>query len=325
MTAARALSQLPYDVQEEVTTYLPSGDLFSLALASKYLAELAIRALYSHVSLHSRYPQSPGPLIDLRPNATLRMRQFSFLSALSRRPEYARLIRSIAFEFTDPRISQCVGDWIVPEELVWRAFAKCERVTSIDIKAPATHRVTPPDRPLFPNLRRARIEGFFQEATLDCILHTSPVLQELHFMPQTAEFDNDVGMNALPWHNPSPSPTLDPFLQRTVFAGALPSLCILQVDSPYQITSGAFQLFLGHISPHIQILNLTADLFSHGENALDEAALRLLLDETHWPQLTHLIIRGIAPTLLSPYFIATLRRSCPRLIYIGDANNQMII
>jgi len=171
------LSQLPFDVLEDITEHLSRKDLCNLMLASRECSSLAVRALYSTIALHN----SSNIGDDRRAYHTLRRRQFSFFVAISQHPTYTRFIRRIQFEFTDQEGEPSVYDYPIATGLVWRTFAKCIGVVYIDLKAARPHqaRIEEPERNLFPNLRRARIEGAFSGQTLDKVLNGSSSIKAL--------------------------------------------------------------------------------------------------------------------------------------------------
>jgi len=171
------LSQLPFEILEDITEHLSRKDLCNLMLASRECSSLAIRALYTIISLHN----SSKTRDDRRAYHTLRRRQFSFLVAISQHPSYTRFIRRIEFEFTDQEDEPSVYDYPISMELVWRTFAKCVGVVYIDLKAARPHqaRIDEPETRMFPSLRRARIEGAFSGQTLDKLLNTSSSIKAL--------------------------------------------------------------------------------------------------------------------------------------------------
>jgi len=171
------LSQLPFDILEDITEHLSRKDLCNLMLASRECSHLAVRALYTIIPLHN----SAKIRDDRRAYHTLRRRQFSFLVAISQHPSYTRFIRRIEFEFTDQEDEPSVYDYPISTELVWRTFAKCTGAVYIDLKAARPHqaRIDEPDTSMFPNLRRARIEGAFSGQTLGKLLNASNTIKAL--------------------------------------------------------------------------------------------------------------------------------------------------
>jgi len=317
----RLLARLPYDIQEDITDYLTRSDLYSLSLANKYLSNLAARALYSKVLLHSNYPYPKSSRADLRPNDTLRMRQFSFLIAIYEHPEYANFVRHIAFEFTDNIESHPTLDYRVPEELVWQVFAQCKGVTSIDITMSNGHESRPPQHNLFPNLKHAKISGTFPDSTLDRMLHTSKQLRSLHITAGTSEYIDAPGE----W--PSWSSSLTPFLNRSIYYGKFTSLRSLifeahQCSKP-NITVDCFGEFLKYVTPHLEELTLSitsqrVDMDCWTEWDVGDT----LCSAEQREELVSLCLKG--KVNLSPLRARELKRTFPKLadVQLCDANDK---
>src|ERR1700754_5017969 len=157
-----SLNCLPYDILEDITKYLSRTDLCSFMLPSRECYNSAVRALYSNIYLRTsesiddtNVNQRSSPTL----NQSLRRRQFSFFVTISQHPSYTRFIKSISFEFTNSSSSENCDEptdftYPLPADLIWRAFAKCNSVVSIDIKA-SHDTVDPPEVDMFPNLRQA--------------------------------------------------------------------------------------------------------------------------------------------------------------------------
>jgi len=305
----RLLARLPYDVQEDITEYLSRSDLYSLSLANKYLSNLAARALYSNVLLHSGHPYPKSSRADLRPNDTLRMRQFSFLIAIYEHPEYANFIRHIAFEFTDNIEPHPTLDYRVPEELVWQVFAQCKGVTSIDITMSNGHESKPPLTPLFPNLKHAKISGTFPESTLDRMLHTSKHLRSLHITAGTSEYIDAPGE----W--PSWSSSLTPFLDRSIYYGKFSSLRMLNFEahqcSKPNITVDCLGAFLKHVTPHLEELTLSITSKRVDTDCWNEWDIDDTLCAERREELVSLCLKG--KVNVSPQRARELKRTFPKL------------
>jgi hypothetical protein len=253
------LARLPYDIQEDITEHLDQSDLHALSVASKYLSSLAARALYARVNLHSScVAGKPSPAH--RAPHVLRTRQFSFFKALYEHPEYANFVRHLAYEFTDCTDPKTAVDTVVPDELAWKAFAKCKGVTSLHITMFNGHGAKPPPQRLFPNLKHATVSGTFPPMALDRLLHASTRLQSLHIAGGTSEHIH------LPQQRPAWTSSLSPFITRSIRIDAFKTLKNLSFESHHSnktttISSSSLFKFLKHVIPHLEELTLcvTAD------------------------------------------------------------------
>lgn len=173
-------NSLPFDIQEDIAEHLSRRDLCCLMLASRDCSQFAVRALYSTIPLGNRSERAD--ISETNYTRSLRRRQFSFLEAISQHPEYTRFVRRIIFEFTEQSGKPSDYDYPIPTPLVWRTFAKCSGVVSIEIKAREDSLIEEPELEMFPNLRRARVTGPFSGRTIARLLNASSSVHTLQVL-----------------------------------------------------------------------------------------------------------------------------------------------
>jgi len=298
------LSQLPFDIVEDITEHLSRNDLCSLMLASRQCTSLAARALYSNIPLRT----SSNDDTDCRAHHTLRRRQFAFFVAISQHPHYARFVRRIEFEFIGRDDEPSVYDFPVPTDLVWRTFAKCLGVVYIDLKATRPLRV-PLDEPqtaILPNLRRARLEGPFSGRTLDRLLNTSRSIKTLELSITSPFQPSPHSPQGFSFHQ---RPNAGPFDD---LQGDFPSLKTLNILIHPSLSVTSLATFLQRISDHVNLLILR---FSHA------GAPEMSDDDGYWTSwitenlvgfkvLEQLWLRGLLP---DDKLTQQLQKSCPCL------------
>ncbi|KAG8956106.1 hypothetical protein FRC03_010950 [Tulasnella sp. 419] len=163
---------IPTEIKLIILEYL-RGNLHLLSIlcrANKFFNALVTPIMYSNVDLRSGLH---GPYALHRHN--------SYLTTTGKHPKYLTRVRHLGWEFATSG---------------WNVFPLMTNIQSLDITMNDASIGPENIVPVFPNLRKARLSGKFYIGSLECILLTSPFLEELHLVGGMGEVENNGAMTS---------------------------------------------------------------------------------------------------------------------------------